>query len=184
MSGIIVAIMAGLLAPQAAPHPSTLTPYTAPVIRPYEPDSDFGREVAQGDGETDLHRNPLTAPVTVDAYVRSYEYSPSDANVTYDQGVASAEIRADQTAGPLDGLWRVRDESGRTLFDIVLMDPGFGPAEGGWRGSGGSGAAASDGGVLTLAGGGVIALERAGAGWAGQLTEGGQTRPVTLTRPN
>jgi hypothetical protein len=184
MSGIIVAILAGLLTPQAAPHPSTLEPYAAPAIRPHEPDSDFGREVAEGDGEAALHRRPLTAPVTVDAYARSYEYSRSDADIVYDQGVSSAEIRADQTAGPLDGMWRVRDAAGRTLFDIVLTDRGSGSVEGGWRRADGSGAALFDGRVLTLEGGGAIALEPAPAGWSGQLTGDGQTRPVTVTRPD
>lgn len=186
MSGILIAALAGLLTPQAAPHPSTLTPYTAPAIRPFEPGSDFGREAAQGDEAGAAHRPALTAPVTVNAYDGSYEVTPTDLETAYDQGVASAEIRADQTAGPLDGTWRLHDAAGQTLYDIVLMDSGFGPVEGGWRGPGrsGSGAAVSDGRTLTLEGGGVIALERAGAGWRGQLTEGGQTRPVTLSRPD
>ncbi len=186
MSGILIAALAGLLTPQAAPHPSTLTPYTAPVVRPFEPGSDFGREVAQGDGATPPHRRPLTAPVTVDAYDGSYEVTPTDIETAYEQGVASAEIRADQMAGPLDGAWRIRDAAGRALYDLVLMDPGFGPVEGGWRGSArpGSGGAVSDGRTLTLEGGGVITLESAGSGWTGQLAEGGQTRPVTLSRPD
>lgn len=186
MSGILIAALAGLMTPQAAPHPSTLTPYTAPAIRPFEPGSDFGREAAQGDEAGAVHRLPLTAPVTVDAYAGSYEATPTDLETAYEQGVASAEIRADQMAGPLDGAWRIRDAAGRTLYDLVLMDAGFGPVEGGWRGPGrpGSGGAVSDGRTLTLEGGGVITLERAGAGWNGHLTEGGQTRPVTLSRPD
>ncbi len=177
-------VLAGVLAQQAAPHPSTLTPYTAPAIRPFEPGSDFGREVAEGDLAGAPHRPPLNAPVTVDAYRGSYEVTPTDAETAYEQGVASAEIRADQTAGPLDGIWRIRDAAGGTLFDVVLMDAGFGPVEGGWRGQGGSGAALSDGRSLTLEGGGVITLERVGPGWSGQLTRGGQTRTVTLSRPD
>ncbi|MBU1383773.1 MAG: hypothetical protein KJ916_02855 [Alphaproteobacteria bacterium] len=189
MSGILIAALAGWLTPQAAPHPSTLTPYTAPVIRPFEPGSDFGREVAQGDGANTAHRRPLTAPVTVEAYVGSYEVTPTDIETAYEQGVASAEIRADQMAGPLDGAWRVVDAAGATLYDLVLMDAGFGPVEGGWREPGGpgvrrSGAALSDGRSLTLEGGGVITLERSGGGWTGRLTLDGQTRPVTLSRPD
>ena len=186
MPGILIAALAGLLTPQAAPHPSTLTPYTAPAIRPFEPGSDFGREVAEGDEADAPHRPPLTAPVTVDAYDGSYEVTPTDVEIAYEQGVASAEMRADQMAGPLDGAWRIVDGAGRALYDLVLMDSGFGPVEGGWRGAqgGGSGAAVSDGRTLTLEGGGVVTLERAGAGWSGRLTEGGQTRPVTLSRPD
>jgi hypothetical protein len=188
MSGILIAALAGLLTPQAAPHPSTLTPYTAPAIRPFEPGSDFGREIAEGDSANAPHRRPLTAPVTVDAYAGSYEVSPTDLETAYEQGVSSAEIRADQLAGPLDGAWRIADPAGRTLYEVVLMDSGFGPVEGAWREIGspgrGSGAAVSDGRTLTLEGGGVVTLERAGGGWSGQLTEGGRTRPVTLSRPD
>ena len=157
MSGIILAAVAGLLTQQAAPHPSTQTLYTAPAIRPFEPGSDFGREVAEGDVEAAPHRAPLTAPVTVDAYDGAYEVTPTDAQAAYEQGVASAEIRADQTAGPMDG---------------------------GWRDARDSGAAVVEGRTLTLEGVGGITLERGRGGWTGRLTTGGRTRPVTLTRPD
>lgn len=183
MSGFIVAAFAGLLMQQAAPHPSTLRPYEAPGIRPFEPPSDFGREAPQGDGEADVHRRPLEAPVTVDAYARSYEFSPGDTESAYDQGVASAEIRVDQTAGPLDGRWRVLDARGQALFGLVLNDRG-GLVEGGWRGAAGAGAATADGLTLTLEGAGVIQLESSGAGWRGVLTAGGRERPVTISRPD
>ncbi len=183
MSGFIVLALAGALLQQSAPHPSTQTLYAAPAIRPFEPSSDFGREEAQGDAETEAHRRPLEAPVTVEAYVRSYEYSPGDTEAAYDQGVASAEIRVDQSAGPLDGRWRVTDEQGHVLFAMVLDDDGRGPAEGGWRGGSGAGAAMVDGGVITLDGLGVLMLEPAGSGWRGTLTEGSRSRAVTLSRP-
>ena len=67
MSGIILAAFAGLLTQQALPHPSTQELYTAPVIRPFEPGSDFGREISEGDGSAAPHRRRLTRPVTVDA---------------------------------------------------------------------------------------------------------------------
>lgn len=184
MSGIILAAVAGLLAPQAAPHPSTQTLYTAPAIRPFEPGSDFGREIAEGDVGPAPHRAPLTAPVTVDAYDGAYEVTPTDAEAAYEQGVASAEIRADQTAGPMDGAWRVVDAEGRTLYEVVLMDSGSGTVEGGWRDARDSGAAVVEGRTLTLEGVGGIPLERSRSGWTGRLTMGGQTRPVTLTRPD
>lgn len=182
---MLIAALAALLTPQAAPHPSALEPYSAPAIRPFEPGSDFGREVAEGDGADLSHRPPLTAPVTVDAYAGAYEVAPTDAKIAYDQGVTSAEIRADQTAGPLNGVWRIRDEDGRTLYDIVLMDHGAGPIEGGWRNRRGRGGAVSDGRTLTLEdGGGVVTLERSQAGWRGSLTVDGRTRPVTISRPD
>ncbi|MCS6626392.1 hypothetical protein N0B44_26065 [Roseibacterium beibuensis] len=185
MSGMLIAMFAGLMTPQAAPHPSTLEPYSAPAIRPFEPGSDFGRELAEGDAAGAAHRRPLEAPVTVDAYRGSYEVTPTDLEIAYEQGVTSAELRADQSAGPLDGPWRIRDAGGRTLYDVVLMDPGVGTAEGGWRNGRGAGAAVSDGRTLTLEdGGGTIALERAANGWRGRLTVDGRSRPVTITRPH
>jgi hypothetical protein len=183
MSGFIAVAFAGLLMQQAAPHPSTQTLYQAPAIRPFEPPSDFGRETAQGDAEGDVHRRPLEAPVAVGTYARSYEFTPTDGEVAYEQGVASAEIRADQIAGPLDGRWRVADEQGRVLFGLVLADPATGLTEGGWRGASGSGAAAFDGQALSLENLGAMTLEPAGEGWRGTLRAGGRTRPVTLTRP-
>lgn len=183
MSGIIAAAFAGLLVQQAMPHPSTRMLYQAPAIRPFEPPSDFGRETAEGDSEDDVHRRPLAAPVAVGAYARSYEFTPTDFEVAYDQGVTSAEIRADQTAGPLDGRWRVADGRGRALFGLVLSDPRAGLTEGGWRGEAGSGAATLDGQTLTLDGLGAMTLEKTARGWRGTLTTNGRRRPVTLTRP-
>jgi hypothetical protein len=183
MTGLILIALAALSAPQTMPHPSTAAAYQAPVIRPFEPGPDFGRELVQGDAAAERHRRPLEAPVTVEAYVRSYEFMPTDAEAAYEQGVVAAEIRADQFAGPLEGVWRIVDAAGRTRFDLVLHDPGAGPAEGGWRNGSGWGAATSDGATLTLDGAGVLTLERTGAGWRGVLTVAGEARPVSLVRP-
>ena len=184
MSGFIVLAFAGLLMQESAPHPSTQAAYVAPVIRPFQPGRNFGREPAQGDADSDLYRRPLEAPVVVEAYVRSYEFTPSDVEAAYEQGVTSAEIRADQAAGRLDGAWRLVDATGRRLYDLVLSDPGVGPVEGGWRGPAGWGPATSDGATLTLEGAGAMTLERTGNGWRGQWTVGGETRPASLIRPN
>lgn len=184
MTGLIFFALAALSTPQDAPHPSTQAAYQAPVIRPFEPGRDFGRERAEGDADAERHRRPLEAPVTVEAYVRSYEYMPSDVEAAYEQGVASAEIRADQAAGPLDGAWRIVDAAGRAHYDLVLIDSGVGPAEGGWRHGARWGAATSDGTTLTLDGAGVLALERAGSGWRGVLTVDGRAQPVSLVRPH
>ncbi len=184
MSGLIVFAMASLLMQQAAPHPSTLEAYRAPAIRPFEPGAAFGQARTQGDAEAELQRRPLEAPVTVEAYARSYEFTPGDTEIAYEQGVASAETRADQTAGPMDGLWQVTDEAGRLLFRLALSDPGTGEAEGGWRGDGRSGSALFDGQTLRLENAGAALLQRAGAGWRGTLTVEGRARPVRINRPN
>ena len=184
MSGLIVITIAGLLTQEAVPHPSSLATYRAPVIRPFEPGRDFGREPSQGDAEAGPYRRPLDAPVTVEAYVGSYEFMPVGSEVAYEQGVNSAEIRADQTAGQLDGVWRIVDPAGRTLYELALNDPGVGPIEGGWRGASRWGGAASDGTTVSLEGLGAMTLERAGADWRGWLTIDGHARAVSLIRPN
>lgn len=184
MSGFIVLAAIGALIQQSAPHPSTLAPYRAPAIRPFEPTPEFGREPAQGDANGDLHRRPLEAPVTVETYVRSYEFSQGDSEVAYDQGVASAEIRVDQSSGPLNGHWQVLDEQGRGLFGLLLDDDGHGPVEGGWRGAPGSGAATVEGTTVNLERLGQLTLTPDGRGWRGTLTEGGRTRAVSLSRRN
>lgn len=183
MSGIIAATLASLLLQQATPHPSTLEQYQAPTVRPFEPSSNFGREVAEGDGAPGASRSALAAPVKVEAYARSYEFEPTDAETAYEQGVASAEVRTDQTAGPMDGVWRITDSQGRVLYDVMLVDGGFGPAEGGWRGGPDAGGATALGGVLTLEGVGVVTLEQPGPG-RGRLTRDGRDLVVMVSRPN
>lgn len=184
MSAFLIVAAAALLTRQDAPQAPGPETYSAPVVRPFEPGEDFGREAAEGDAAARPYRAPLTAAVTVDAYDRSYEAAPTDLEVAYDQGVTSAEIRADQTAGPLDGAWRVSDGGGRTLYELVLLDSGAGRAEGAWRRDRDYGGAVAEGGLLTLEGGaGAIRLERDGAGWRGTLTVDGRPQPVTLSRP-
>lgn len=184
MSGLIVIALAGLLMQDPAPHPSSQAAYEAPVIRPFEPGRDFGRDPAQGDEDAEPHRRPLETPVVVEAYARSYEYAPTDTETAYDQGVTAAELRADQTAGRLDGSWRLVDATGRKLYDLVLSDPGAGPVEGGWRSAEGSGAATSDGTTLTLDGAGTVTLERSAGGWRGIMAVDGQALGVRLMRPH
>lgn len=180
MSGTVLIVLATLSWPQAAPHPSTQQLYQPPSIRPFESGAGFGQMTAQGDGGSEATRRPLDAPVTVEAYVRSYETPQSDMDVAYDQGVTSAEIRTDQTAGPLDGPWQVVDEFHETLFGLVLSDPGLGVVEGGWRDEDDHGSATWDGHTLTLEDHGTLTLAREGDGWSGTWTAGGRERIVQL----
>lgn len=180
---ILIALSGLLMQNPAPPHPSTRAPYQAPVIRPFEPGPDFGQDRAQGDAAAGPQRRLLEAPVVVEAYARSYEFAPTDTEAAYEQGVAAAEIRADQAAGRLDGSWRIVDATGRKLYDLVLSDPGAGPVEGGWRNAEGSGVATSDGDTLTLSGAGTVSLERSVSGWRGTLAADGQVRAVRLLRP-
>ena len=90
------ALLPALLAQDPAPpvHSSQLT-YQRPAVRPFEPPSDFGRETAQGDDTAGVWRRPLTAPVPIDAYRHSYEVSPTDAVIAYEQAVTQAELDYD-----------------------------------------------------------------------------------------
>lgn len=183
MSGLILLVFAGLLAQDVAPPPANRAVYEAPAIRPFEPGPGFEDQRAQGDADSDPPRRALEAPVTVEAYARSYEPAPDAVEQAYQQGVTSAELRADQSAGGLDGAWRIMDPVGRALFDLVLIDPGAGPAEGGWRSGSGRGAATADGRVLTLEGAGTVTLERTDGGWRGELSVDGRRQTVSLVRP-
>lgn len=184
MSGLIVFALAGALLQQSAPHPSSQVLYSAPAIRPFEPNSSFGRENAQGDGD-ETQRPPLAAAVSVDAYARSYEFVPGAVEVAYNRGVTNAELRVDQTSGPLDGSWRVSDERGHVLFGLVMSDPRSGPVEGGWRNPDGFGVATASDRTITLEGMGVLTLEPArGGGWRGTLASNGRSRAVSVSRPD
>ena len=96
----------------------------------------------------------------------------------------SRTARPDQAAGRLDGAWQLVDGSGQRLYDLILIDPGSGSIEGGWRGPAGRGAVTSDGVTLTLEGVGTLRLEPTGNGWRGAWTVGGETGPASLIRPN
>lgn len=183
MSGTIAIALASLLMQQATPHPSTLKPYRPPAVRPYEPPSSFGRERAEGDDTGEVYRGALAAPVVVEDYRRSYEYSPRDAETLYDQAVTTAEMRADRAAGPLDGGWRVLDAHGAPLADLVISDRD--PSrEGGWRRGSHSGVVIVSGAVLTLEGLGVLTVTPKATGWSGSLHAGGHDRAVTVVRPD
>ena len=168
--------------------------YRAPAVRPYQPPSRFGRETAEGDAATDLHRRPLTAPVAVDDYAGDYEFSPSDSQTTYDQGVAQAAIDAETGMGPLDGRWRIAQPDGRPLLSLSLTDRGEGRrVEGAWRSldapagidrMGFAGPVSTLGEVIVIPlSEGELRLHAAANGWAGEWVQDGRARPVTATRP-
>jgi len=167
--------------------------YQAPVVRPFEPPSDFGREQAEGDADVDLHRAPLTRSVLVGDYVGSYEVSPTDQEIAYDQGVAQAEINADSRSGPLDGRWHVVGADGSPLLSLALTDRGEGRmVEGAWRRldasaetprGGIAGPARTDGRIMVVPfADGELRLHPAGKGWRGDLVEDGVSRPVVVSR--
>lgn len=164
--------------------------YAPPVVRPFEPPSNFGRVTAEGDGGGDPRRRPIARPVAVEAYIGSYEYAPSTAEDAYNQGVAQAERSMDTRMGSLDGVWRVRDASGATLLSLSLMDDGGShPLEGAWRKDGTSAELGvidrierSDAGVTLGWAQGGLTLRPGGDSWSGELTLNGRSVPVTVSR--
>ncbi len=197
MSGLFLAALAALTVQDASgvsqgatqgvmASRQPLEAYRPPAVRPFEPPSNFGRETAQGDEAGTAHRRALETPVMVDAYRRSYETSPSDAELAYDQGVAQAEISQDARMGPLDGRWRVATGDGARVLDLILTDDGGDFVEGAWRGSEDRGTAVMttrSGNAATMSlGAGSLALTRAGSGWSGTLTVDGRTTAVSMAR--
>ena len=175
---------------QSAPVAYSAQIYAAPVVRPFEPPSNFGRVTAEGDGGGDTRIRVITAPVSVEDYRRSYEHAPSRADNAYDAGVENAERTMDARMGALDGRWLLKDGEGRTLMTLSLMDQGEAkPLEGAYR----TADAQADVGPLTAAertagalvldmGDGRLSLQASGEGWTGTLARAGRERAVTLTR--
>ena len=175
---------------QSAPVPYSAEIYRPPVVRPFEPPSNFGRVTAEGDGGGDRTLRVIPAPVSVEAYSRSYEHAPSRADNAYDAGVENAERNMDGRMGPLDGRWRLMDQNGRALMTLSLMDQGeTRPLEGAYRTAdatvevGPLTGVERTGGTLVLEmAGGRLALEPSADGWHGVMTRAGRTIPVTLIR--
>ena len=191
---LLLAVFLAGLSGQERAYTARTEVYAPPVVRPYEPPSNFGRQIAEGDADASVRRRPITAPVAVEAYRNNYEGRRTPAELSYQQGVEAARLRQNARMGSLDGLWRAEDAEGRPVLDLVLSDDGAGPVEGALRparsdrtalvevASGGDG-----GRVVTAALAGetvTLRLHPAGAGWTGELIGLGAARTVTLTRPS
>lgn len=156
---------------------------------------------------------PAPTPPTASAPTPTHsDASPDDP--LYDGKPGSSVEATFQAAegrrGALDGRWRLRDQNGTPLFDLLLDDPGAASAarstdpdhpaiEGAWRdlrhggGTGDAGLLDSvrrDGERLTIifvqpgAGAANLTLHPiAGGGWAGEMTQVGSKWLVFLDRP-
>ncbi|WGM45728.1 hypothetical protein KOAAANKH_00592 [Brevundimonas sp. NIBR10] len=190
---LLVIMLAGLSGQERA-YSTRTEVYVPPVVRPYEPPSSFGRQIAEGDADASVRRRPITAPVAVEAYRNNYEGRRTPAELSYQQGVEAARLRQNARMGSLDGLWRVVDAEGRPVLDLVLSDDGAGPVEGALRPARSDRTAlvevvsAGDGARTVTAALGpdtlTLRLHPAGSGWTGELTGLGATRTVTLARPS
>lgn len=91
--------------------------YRRPAVAPYEPPSNFGRQIAEGDADARPRRAGGRA----------------DPDEDYQAAVEDRRRQAQILMGPLDGLWRLTDERGQALMDLSLTDPGAGAVvEGAW----------------------------------------------------
>ncbi|CAN5225663.1 hypothetical protein BH10PSE2_BH10PSE2_16850 [soil metagenome] len=168
--------------------------YAPPVVRPYEPPSNFGRQIAEGDADATVRTGPITGPVAVEAYTDTYEPRRSRRELSYEQGVETARTAQNARMGPLDGVWRVVDADGRPVLGLVLSDQGSGhPVEGALRFDRSDNtavvevASAEGGGTVISApmGGRTVALRLRpwAGGWSGELTGLGRDQQITLDRP-
>jgi hypothetical protein len=169
--------------------------YSAPIVRPYEPPSDFGRQVEEGDVSRPIRSRPIAAPVAVEAYAGNYEQNRSTGEVSYVQAVNRARASADARMGPLDGVWSAVGADGRPVLDLVLSDRGPSkPVEGALslndptRSTAPVESVSHDGGeaVIEASVGGRpvrLRLQPAGQGWTGTLTGLGRDQAVSLTHP-
>jgi hypothetical protein len=124
--------------------------------------------------------------------------------------IQSAYQAAEALQGPLDGLWRLDDAAGHTLFIFDLSDAGGAPAplaalpdapgvEGAWRDPARPGAPDASGFIDSVRSDGrwvqirfvegvdrraeVVTLKAVGgARWAGELADSGASRAVVMTR--
>ena len=175
---------------QSAAIPYSAQIYRAPVVRPFEPPSNFGRVTEEGDGGGDRPLRVISAPVVVENYERSYEHAPSRSDNAYDAGVDNAERNMDGRMGPLDGRWLLKDGEGRTLMTVSLVDQGEArPLEGAYRTADSTAevgpltAADRSGDVLVLQmSGDRVHLSPSGEGWTGTLSRDGREQAVTLAR--
>lgn len=194
MSLALTAVQDGPV-PYTAASPTSQQLYSGPPVRPYEPSWDTPE--AEGDAYM-VTRRALEGPVALQAYNGTYEATPTDAEVVYQQGVASAALRANSLMGPLDGRWRVTGPDGAAVLELLMMDRGDGAlVEGAWREP-----SAPDGALTSRRLGALslvvrsgddltidvddpdsparLRLERDGAGWRGILERNGRTTPVTM----
>jgi hypothetical protein len=114
-------------------------------------------------------------------------------DLALDSRIRASSASVQRFQGPLDGGWTL-SAGAADLYALQLADRGNAPVEGAWRDLRRPGALDASGFIdeiertdadltLRFAGGRVAVLHGGGDGrWSGELTEGGQTRAVTLRR--
>jgi hypothetical protein len=187
----------------APPTPDAPIPYQPPGIRPFEPAASMpAGPIPYSPAAND--RIPA-APVTVDAYHRSYEGPLDGAERTYLAGIQRNFDAQQVRMGPLDGGWTVRTESGAGFMALGLSDSGRADQEieGAWRNLATRPGPRHSGFLLSVAREGRALVVRwyasdetgnisimrlnptADGGWTGEVRAGDVVFPVTMQRtPN
>jgi hypothetical protein len=163
------------LPPLPAPEPPRPAPYAPPAAP----------------------RPQLTAPVHIEETGKSPDAPPSVQDMAYDSRLKSSYASAQGFQGPLDGGWTMAAKGAEDLYALQLVDRPD-RLEGVWRDLRRKGALDASGLVDTMERSGADVTLRFAAGgeapvtatlhgtydgaWAGELTEGGRTRPVVLLR--
>jgi len=205
---LAAALIAGVLiaAPaQAQPAPDPIDA----LLRPLPKDADVEEAEAEApesaaDAVADLPAGPqpyspyvppphptLTAPVFVHETGKNPDAPPTVAEAAYDGRLRSSAASVRGFQGPMDGGWTLA-AGGRPLYAFQLVDKN-GAVEGAWRDLRRPGALDASGFfeivertgadlTFRFEGGGVAVLRPEGARWSGQLTEGGRSEAVSLTR--
>lgn len=170
------------IAPEPAPEPrpaaprETLGPVPAPAEIPYAPSP----------------RSQLTGPVRLDETGKTPDGPPSIRDLSYDSRLRASFASAEGFQGPLEGGWTVGSPSAGDLYALQLVDRRD-RLEGVWRDLRRVGALNASGLVddiqrtgddltLSFAAARLVLHVAPDGRWTGQLTEGGQTRPVALRR--
>jgi hypothetical protein len=115
----------------APPTPDAPQPYQPPAVRPFEMSTGLpGAPVPYT-----VDENIPDAPVTVEAYRRSYEGPPDTVERAYQAGIKRNFDAQQVRMGPLDGAWTVRTQGGAGFMALMLADPGRADQEieGAWR---------------------------------------------------
>jgi len=207
-----VRLAAALAFAALAAAPAHAQPAPDPIdalLRPPPKDADVeGAETAvpesAADPDADLPAGPqayrpyvppphptLTAPVFVHETGKNPDAPPTPVEAAYDSRLRSSAASARGFQGPLDGGWTLAAGE-RPLYAFQLVDRS-GSVDGAWRDLRRPGALDASGFfdvvermggdlIFRFEGGGVAVLHPEGARWSGQLTEGGRSEPVSLTR--
>ncbi len=168
-------------------------------VDPDEPDTAAAGARVDPDPVAPAPRRPaprapaLNRPTRIDETGKAPDGPPTPADAAYDGRLRASMASAQGFQGPMEGGWTLA-AGDRELYVLQLVDRN-GAVEGAWRDLRRPGALNASGFIdgtdrtgddltIRFADGVVAVLHGAEGRWAGDLTEAGETRAVTLRRRN